>query len=189
MRYKICFLLSFLLLLNISTQAKWGVGAGAYVPFGLSTQKDEEGGTSATNFQPSVFASSILPAPLNHLFLPELGLIFYRGLEDDYSKRTLYLLGDVGYKLNANLILRYGIGLFSTSISSDGGAITLNDGAGTSEFYKPSTSVTSYNVTWNLGIESALNANWSARFETFLYEALSSVKRDVSYTLNITYYL
>lgn len=185
---KLGFLLFFLLLLSNSVQAKWGVGAGAYVPFGLSTQKDEEGGTSVANYQPAVFASAITAAPLNHLFLPEIGLIFYRNIEDDYTKRTLYILGDVGYKLNGNLILRYGLGLFSTTISADGGTLTLNNGSSTSEFYKPSQSVTSYNVTWNLGLESALSSNWSARFETFLYEALSSVKRDVSYTLNITYY-
>ncbi len=171
-----------------SVQAKWALGAGAHVPFGLSTQKDKEGGTSALNFQPSIFASGFFPAPMGHLFMPELGYIYYTGLKNDYSKSTLYLLIDVGYKLNANFLLRYGFGIFGTTISADGQALTLANGNSTSTFYQPSESMTSYNVTWNLGIESAINSNWSLRFETFIYEIMSSVKRDISYTFNITYY-
>ena len=80
------------------------------------------------------------------------------------------------------------IGIFGTKISADGKALTLPNGSSTATFYQPSESVTSYNVTWNLGLESAINANWSLRFETFGYEILSSVKRDISYTFNVTYY-
>jgi len=188
MRMKYCLILLMICTWSLEVSAKWGVGAGAHVPFGLSTQKDKEGGTSALNFQPSVFASGLFPAPLGHLYMPELGFIFYTGLENDYSKRTTYILMDVGYKFSANFLLRYGFGIFATRISADGKALTLPNGSSTSTFYQPSEAVTTYNVTWNLGIESALSSNWSARFEVYLYEILSSVKRDFSYTLNATYY-
>ncbi|WP_127716104.1 hypothetical protein [Halobacteriovorax sp. HLS] len=164
------------------------VGVGGYVPFGMSTQSESDGSRRTFSFEPYVYANTILSAPYNHLFLPEVGLVIHTAEKfDDYSKSTIFLLLDVGYKFTPALILRYGLGLFRTSISSDGGAVILNNGSGTSTFYKASDSSTSYNTTWNLGLEHSFNSNYSLKFQTYLFEPISS-QRDISYSLSISYY-
>jgi hypothetical protein len=180
---------SCLLIILFSFNSFSLVGTGGYVPFGLSAQKSDDGGRRTFSFEPYIYVNTILPAPYNHLFLPELGYVFHTSTQyDDYSKSTLFVLADLGYKLSPRFILRYGLGLFRTSISSDGGAVTLQNGSGTSTFYKPSDSQKSYNTTWNLGIEGSINRNYSARFQFYMFEPLSS-KRDLSYSLSLGYYL
>jgi hypothetical protein len=162
-----------------SIHSKALVGVGGYVPFGLSTQKEDDGGRRTFSFEPYLFVNTIIKAPFNHIFLPEFGYVFHTSTQyDDYDKSTMFLLADLGYKLRSNLILRYGLGLFRTSVGSDGAAVTLQNGSSTSTFYKPGDSVTSYNTTWNLGIENSLNSNYALRFQTYLFEPLSS-KREL----------
>lgn len=178
---------TFILLISVSTYSF--VGAGGYVPFGTSTQKDVDGSRRTLSFEPYIFVNTVLRAPFNHIFLPELGYVFHTSERyDEYKKSTMFLLLDLGYMLRSNLVLRYGIGIFKTSISSDGAAVTLANGTGTSTFYRPSESKTTYNTTWNLGIENSWNKNYATRFELYLFEALSS-KRDISYSISFAYYL
>lgn len=182
-KYVVLFCISF----SFSSNAL--VGIGGYVPFGLSTQKEDDGGRRTFSFEPFLFVNTVVQAPYNHIFLPEFGYVFHTSTQyDDYDKSTMFFLADLGYKLRSNLILRYGLGLFRTSIGSDGGAVTLQNGSGTSTFYKPGDSVTTYNTTWNLGIENSLNNNYSLRFQFYMFEPLSS-KRDLSYSLSLGYYL
>ena len=182
-KYAVFFIFLF------SSHTKALVGTGGYVPFGLSTQKDDDGSRRTFSFEPYIFINTVIQAPYNHVFLPEFGYVFHTSTQyDDYDKSTMFLLADLGYKLTPNLILRYGLGVFRTSVGSDGGAVTLQNGSGTATFYKPSDSVTSYNTTWNLGIENSININYALRFQFYLFEPLSS-KRDLSYSLALAYYL
>lgn len=166
-----------------------GVGLGGHVPFGLSSQNDKEGGTGLLNVQPTIYINSIVTEVFGQMVMPEIGYIHYVGLADDYSKRSLYFLADFGYKMGTNFILKYGLGFFSTTIGGDGKTIVLNNGSSTQNFYQPSESVTTYNTTLNFGAEFAVDANWAARFESFLHGFLSSTKRDLSYMFSVTYYL
>lgn len=177
------------LIIVLSDRSHSLVGAGGYVPFGLSTQSDKVGGKGTFDFQSMLYLNTALPVAYLDLFLPELGVVFYHDLKDDYSKKTYYLLLDFGYQLRSNTLFRYGLGMFWTSIKGEGKAVRLNNGSGYSTFYTPSLSQTTHNVTWNLGVEQALNLNYALRFETYLFEVFSSLKRDVSYSLSFTYYL
>lgn len=176
-------------LLTLSFNASALVGIGGYVPFGLSTQKDKTGSRRTLSAEPYIFFNTVMQAPLNHVFMPEFGYVFHTSEKfDDYSKSTMFLLADVGYKLTGNLLLRYGLGLFRTSIGSDGAAITLQNGSSTATYYRPSENVTSYNTTWNLGIENSFNKNYALKFQFYVFEPISS-HRDVSYSLALAYYL
>ncbi len=178
---------TLILLLSINSYSL--VGAGGYVPFGFSTQKDADGSRRTFSFEPYIFINGVLRAPYNHIFLPELGYVFHTSEKyDDYKKSTMFLLLDLGYMLRPNLVLRYGVGIFKTSISSDGGAVTLANGSGTSTYYRPNESKTTYNTTWNLGIEKSWTRNYATKFELYLFEPISS-KRDISYSLSLAYYL
>ena len=179
----------FLLLLFYS-QLSWSlVGAGGYVPFGFSTQTNKSGSRGVFDLQPMIFVNGLFSVPYLRFFLPEFGYIHYRDLKDDYSKKGYYLLADFGYPTSQQTLIRYGVGIFMTEISGEGKAVTLNNGSSTATFYTPSESSKSYNVTWNLGIEQAINQNFSGRFELYIYEILSSLKRDLSYSFSVIYYL
>ena len=166
-----------------------GVGLGGYVPFGLSSQNDSEGGTGTLSLQPTIYVNSIVGSYMGHMIMPEIGYVHYTGLSDDYSKKSMYFLADVGYKLGANFILKYGFGFFRTSIGGDGETINLNNGSSTQDFYQPSESVTTYSSTLNFGAEFAATSKVAFRFESFLHGYLSSTKRDLSYMFSLTYYL
>lgn len=163
---------------------------GGYVPFGPSTQKDIDGSKNTLSFDPMISFNTVVPVPYyNQLFLPELGFVVHGSGADDYSKRTIFLLTDLGYRFTDKFMLRYGIGTFITTVSGDGGQTTLNNGGGTSTFYRPSESSSSWNTTLNLGGEYAIDQNFSLRFQTYMFSILSSTSRKLSYSLSLTYYL
>jgi hypothetical protein len=165
------------------------VSVGGYVPFGLSTQKDEQGGKNTFSFKPMVAINTVMPIPsINHVFLPEFGIVAHGSQTDEYKKSTMFFLLDVGYLLTERLLLRYGMGTFMTKISGDGAVVTLPNGSGTAEFFRPNEGETSWNTTLDLGVEYAVDANNAVRLETYLFSWLKSARK-FSYSLSYTYYL
>lgn len=174
----------------ISFQTSALVGFGAYVPFGPSTQKDVTGAKNTFSFDPVISLNTAIPTTFyNQLFLPEFGYVFHGEGADGYSKRTMLFLADFGYRLSTSLLLRYGVGTVLTAVSGDGAAVSLRNGGDTSTFYQPSEGSTSWNTTINLGIESAFNANYALRFQTYWFSLLDSESRKGSYSFNLIYYL
>lgn len=169
--------------------AQLGLGILGYVPYGPSTQKEEDGATNSLKLHPGISVSYIYPFSGANLFMPELGYVKHSTEGSTYDKSTIYLLYDFGFRFSPKLALRYGLGTFITKISSDGAAITLNNGASTAVFYKPNESVSSYNTTVNIGVELLLAPNIGSRIEVFVSEILSSEKRKASYFLEFIYYL
>ena len=175
-------------ILSVSIEAAFNVGG--YVPFGPSTQRDTEGGTNAFAFDPMIGVNALIPIPgLNHVFLPEFDIVLNGSGADGYSKNTLLFLVDVGYIINPKFIFRYGVGTVMTIISGDGETLQLPNGDGTSDYYQPSESATSWNTTLNFGVEYGIDQNYSVRFQTYLFSFLSSTSRKLSYSLSLSYYL
>ena len=164
------------------------VSVGGYVPFGVSTQKEADGGRNTFSMDPAVSVNTVMPAPYIGLFMPEFGMVFHGSGKDGYKKQTIFLLADAGYQIIPQGVLRYGVGTFITKIKGEGGVVYLNNGNGTDPFYKPSKSVSTYNTTLNLGFEHSFMAKYALRFETFMFSPLSSARK-FSYILNLTYYL
>ncbi len=180
---------SILCCLMISLNSHSMVTVGGYVPFGLSTQKDEAGGKNTFSFKPMIAINTVMPIPaINHVFLPEFGIVAHGTQTDEYKKTTMFFLLDVGYLLTEKLLLRYGLGTFLTKISGDGAIVTLPNGTTTRGFYRPNEGETSWNTTLDLGIEFAFDANNAIRFETYLFSWLKSARK-LSYSLSYTYYL
>ncbi|OUR99575.1 hypothetical protein A9Q84_00715 [Halobacteriovorax marinus] len=165
------------------------VGIGGYVPFGLSTQKTKTGSRRTLSAEPYILFNTTLSAPFNQIFMPEFGYVFHATEKfDDYDKSTMFLLADFGYQFSSTFILRYGLGLFRTSIGGDGATVTLSNGSSTATFYRPSETSTSYNTTWNIGLQGDLTKNYAMKFQFYLFDPISST-RDVSYSLSVTYNL
>ena len=168
--------------------ATFGVSGLLHFPYALSTQKSDDGGNNILTWHPGVSFNAILPFFGNHIISPEMGYVYYRDNKDDYSKSSIFLLCDLGYRFSANTLLRYGVGTFITSISGDGAAIVLNNGSGTATFYRPTDTTKSYTSTFNLGIESIYTPQLAWRLETFIANIFSSERRKLSYTLQIIKY-
>ena len=180
----------FFLCLFTSFSSQAIVTFGGYVPFGPSTQKDIDGSKNTFSFDPMLSVNTVIPLSFyQQTFLPELGGVFHGSGADDYSKKTFFLLMDLGHRVNDKFMLRYGVGTFITTVSGSGGQTSLNNGSSTATFYLPSESSSSWNTTLNLGAEYAFDKNYSLRFQTYTFSALSSTSRKISYSLSLTYYL
>ena len=181
-----------LFLFSLSIPARVVFGGGGYVPFGPSTQKDLHGGRETFSFDSALSWSFHLPfqTSFSQFFIPEWGYVFHR-LDDDagYSKRTSFVLFDLGISLAPDVLFRYGIGTFITKIDGPGGSLTVNDGGAMNTAYLPGRSISSWNTTLNLGTKIDLNSKLGVRFEFFLFSPLSSTARKFSYLLNLVCYL
>ena len=115
------------------------------------------GSKESFSFNPYISFHTIRKMTGAHFWMPEVGYVFNQVEADDtYKKRTLFALLNVGWTFRKGTYLRYGLGVFQTSISGDGGTTTRSNGSSTAEFHLPSESQTSYNSTVNFGIEHFL---------------------------------
>ena len=155
---------------------------------GLMAQKDEEGSRDTFSFHPKLSLSSVHPFTLNQFFSPELGIIKYVGLDDEYSKYTMFFLSNLIYKSSHQLLYKYGLGIFKTTISGKGGTITIRNGDDYATAYRPEESSTTYLASLNLGIELP-KPRYSIGIDAFIFNSFSSLERSVSYSLNFNYFL
>ncbi len=165
------------------------VGLGGYVPFGFTTQKRPEGGNNKTTFHPMVVLSTVRPLPYEHVAMPEFGIVFHQNNFDEVSKKTIFILWDIGWRANDRFVLRYGFGTFMTKISGKGGSITLSNGDSTMAFAAPDETQTSYNTTLNLGVDVALGRHYAFKAEAFIFGMMKSTSRAISYSLAFNYYM
>jgi hypothetical protein len=167
--------------------ANYGVGIGGY-NLSMNSQNDSEGGTSTFSYVPGISLNAVWSLSSNHFFNPDIGYVFHLSPEDEYgdqSKKTLFVLWDLGYKIR-RFVIRYGFGTFYTKIGGDGGAVTVKNGeSSTTTAYKPQETITSYNTTIDLGLTFLATKNISMRAETYLFSFLSSEARTLHYSLTL----
>lgn len=181
---------SLFVTLTVSSNTYGLVSIGAYVPFGPSTQKTITGARNTFSFDPMISVNTIFNTSFyNQLFLPELAFVFHGEGQDGYSKRTTLFIFDFGHRLTGTTLLRYGLGTVLTSISADGGTVTLPNGNDTAEYYQPNETSTSWNTTLNLGIENSFGPNYAGRFQTYLFSIFDAEARKISYSISMVYYL
>ena len=167
------------------------LSAGGYVPFGLSTQKDEEGERNTISFHPAVALNGRWNIWGRHFFSPEVGFVIHLREKDKHSKTTTFFLLDMAYPLGM-VLLRYGLGFFRTSISGEGEVVQTRNGLSTIEFYAPSyVASVSNNMALDLGFEFPLGSRspFFIKTEAYIFKILSSVERNLSYSLSFIYYL
>lgn len=183
-------ILFLLLIMTIfsNSYAAYSVGGGGYVPFGSATQKDKDGEDNKTTLHPMIILNVSDQLEGSHLAYGDIGYVYHRST-DNYSKKTMFFLFDIGYMLVDSFIIRYGIGSFWTRISGDGGPVTVRNGSGYATAYMPKDPITSYNTSINLGMEFVPNSKYSLNFETYTFGILSSEKRHISYALSFRYFL
>lgn len=197
---RISFLLTITMML-MPRPAYSLVGVGSMSPFLNSYTKDLTGDTeSIFSLWPYISIHEYFNLTGRFFFIPEVGITLsndsyseseaFNGNGDHASSRQMtFILANFSYMFSSGSHLRFGAGSFMTSISGEGGAVTRNDGAGTSIHYLPSEKVTSYNTTINLGLEQFIRPRMALKFESYLWNILSSDSRRVNFSLAFNYYL
>jgi hypothetical protein len=95
---------------------------------------------------------------------------------------------DLGYDLVDWMRLRLGTSLMWLNQHGRGGKTQVNNGSGTSTFFYPDENRSSINNTLDVGVEGRFNDEWSLRLQSYIYSVFIKEKRQVSYTLFVTYY-
>ncbi len=168
------------------------VGAGTVTHNFKRVQTDSAGEKTKTfSFTPTVLIGANIPVPfLNGIsFLPGIGFSKYsNGGSDGETKSEIHLQYHFSYIFNSWFNLHYGLSNFITKISGKGGTKTLNNGTGTSVFYLPSTTKTSYTSSLDIVPEFLISNELALRTQISIERFLSSDRRSIAHLITLNYY-
>jgi hypothetical protein len=161
---------------------------GSHTEFYNAVQEDTSGSLRRFDWAPTIGGGLIIPWKEKLVFLPELNWVLPRDNGDTNVLENLFMLrADLGYDPLEWLRLRIGTSLMWLNQHGQGGSVKMNNGNETSTFYYPDENRSSVNNTFDLGVE-ALYSNWALRLQTYTYFIFREEKRQLSYTLFLTYY-
>ena len=165
------------------------IGAGTYVPSVGKWQKDSEGTARVFSLNPTISWSSKFNIYSEQYFCPMIAFSYHLGLEDEYTKSTLFVLYDFGWRIRDELFLRYGLGTYITRIGGDGESASLNNGTGMQTFYAPEAAANSFQTTLNLGMEYYFHPSLSLQSELSYFNFLSEKQKSFAYLLQVNFSL
>lgn len=163
---------------------------GTHTEFFNSVQTDSSGGVRKFDFKtPTVGLGASIPFGKHDLrFLPEVNWVLPKTSGDSRIIKNLIMLrGDIGLDPWEWLRLRLGTSLMWLNQHGRGGKAEMDNGNSTSTFYYPNENRSSLNNTLDLGAELRHNA-WALRLQTYIYSVFVEERRQVSYTLFVSYY-
>lgn len=161
---------------------------GFHTEFFNAVQSDDKGTLRKFDPAPVVGLGLKLPINASWSFLPEFNWVLPRSKTASNVLENLFMLrADWGYSALDWLLLRAGTGLMWLNQHGRGGKETLGNGNSQSTFYYPDENRSSVNNTLDLGIEALLD-NWAIRLQTYTYFVFREERRQVSYSLFVTYY-
>jgi hypothetical protein len=189
---------NFLLLLSLCYFSAPALGAVKDIYFNLGThtefynavQKDDSGGLRKFDFAPTVGVGLNIPLwkSTEWSALPEFNWVLPEFLEhSNIIVNTFMYRFDLGYSPLDWLRLRLGTGIMHMNQHGRGGKTSEKNGNDYSTFYYPNTNSSSLNNTLDLGAE-LLYEQWAFRLQTYTYSVFKEERRQVSYTLFLTYY-
>ena len=163
--------------------------AGIHTAFSNNIQNDTSGGSRNFDLDPTIGAGVLFPTPWGLHFLTELNWVLPQSAgSSQVIKNLIMIRADLAYDLLGWMRLRLGTSLMWQNIHGRGGKENIGNGESTSTFYYPDENRSALNNTLDLGIEGLITENWSARFQTYTYSLFDQERRQISYTLFITYY-
>jgi hypothetical protein len=171
-------------------QGSMMVNLGTHTEFFNNIQVDGTGTQRKFDLAPTIGFGLLMPTE-NKLYslIPELNWVLPRKAGSSEIIKNLFMIrGDFGYNPMDWLRLRVGTSLMWLNQHGRGGSAQVNNGNTTSRFYYPDENRTSLNNTLDLGLEAIVD-KWAVRLQTYTYSAFREERRQVSYTLFISYYL
>ncbi len=160
---------------------------GAHTEFFNMIQIDDSGGMRKIDFAPTIGLGVSKPLDSQFSFLPEVNWVLPRNAGSSKIMKNLFMLrADFGYEPIEWLRLRFGTSLMWLNQHGKGGSTQMNNGNSTSTFYYPDENRSSLNNTLDLGVEAMMDA-WSLRLQTYTYSVFKEQRRQLSYTLFVSY--
>lgn len=162
---------------------------GTHTEFYDNIQINTSGGTRKFDMKaPTIGAGLSMPIKYGWRFLPEFNWVLPRFIDDSKIIKNLFMFrADFGYDPLDWLRLRIGTSIMWANQHGRGGKAEINNGNSTSTFYYPEENRSSLNNTFDLGLETKFD-EWAVRLQTYTYAIFKEERRQVSYTLFISYY-
>ena len=160
---------------------------GFHTEFYDALQIDKSGTQRKIDFAPTLGLGMQLPIAEEFKFLPEFNWVLPRDVGSKIIRNLFMFRADLGYDPLEWLRLRVGTSLMWLNQQGRGGTANINNGNEVSTFYYPDENRSSLNNTFDLGVEGRYD-NWARRLQTYTYALFNSERRQVSYTLFLTYY-
>jgi hypothetical protein len=164
-----------------------GFHLGTLTEFYDAIQVDDQGTTDKFAINPLIGFSLDIEITPQWTWAPELNWVLPREAGEGITKNIIMIRNDAIWRASDIFRLRVGTSFMINNMRGEGGSRRLNNGSGTSEFYVPSESRTSINNTLDLGAEVLMD-EFAFRFQTYIYSLLKSERRQISYSLTLTYY-
>lgn len=164
------------------------INFGTHTEFYNAVQVDDNGGMRKLEIAPTVGFGLKIPMDSSFIFLPEINWVLPRSAGDSQIIKNLFMLrADIGYEPVEWFRVRMGTSIMWLNQHGRGGSAKVNNGNGTSTFYYPDENRSSINNTLDIGAEFLFSDNWSTRFQTYLYSVFKEDRRQLSYSLFLTY--
>lgn len=167
---------------------------GSHTEFFGAVQNDSSGGLRKWDFAPTVGIGTRLNiSSPEFTFLPEFNWVLPRGAGSSKIIKNLFMFrADLGYNPVDWFRLRIGTSLMLANQYGQGGSTTMNNGNSSSKFYYPDENRSSWNNTFDLGVEVLplffeRPQNWSLRLQTYTYSIFREDRRQISYSVFWTY--
>lgn len=162
---------------------------GNHTEFYNNIQTNDSGGVRKIDFAPTAGLGMVIPLEKNFHLLPELNWVLPLKFRSSRVIKNIFMFrADVGYDPIDWFRLRLGTSIMWLNQHGRGGKATMNNGNSVSTFYHPDENRSSFNNTLDLGAEAFLNKNWSTRLQTYVYSVFREDRRQISYTLFLSYY-
>jgi hypothetical protein len=163
------------------------LNVGSHTEFYNATQINTSGDKNKLQFLPTLGAMIPFTLPYQFEFLPEFNWVLPINQGSNKIIKNIFMIrGDFGYLITDWFKLRSGTSLIIQNQHGRGGSTQIENGNSVSTFYYPEANRSSFNNTFDLGLE-VFHQNWSARIQTYTYSLFKEQKREISYTLFITY--
>ncbi|HXH31045.1 MAG TPA: hypothetical protein VNJ01_09555 [Bacteriovoracaceae bacterium] len=161
---------------------------GTHTEYFNAVQEDASGNTRKFDFAPTIGVGLSVPWVHQLIFLPELNWVLPQKPGGSRIIKNIFMMrADLGYNLLSYLRVRAGTSLMWLNQHGQGGSTNINNGSSTSTFYYPEENRSSLNNTFDLGLE-AFYQRYSARLQTYTYSLFKDQRRQLSYTIFLTYY-
>lgn len=165
----------------------YALNVGSHTEYFDGVQNDASGGTRKIDFAPTIGGSIVLPLSESFTFNPEINWVLPLSSSDKIIKNLFMFRADVGYLPIDWLRLRLGTSLMWLNQNGGGGSVDVSNGNSSSTFYYPDENRSSLNNTLDVGAEFLLG-QWALRLQTYVYSAFKEERRQISYTLFVSYY-
>jgi hypothetical protein len=164
-----------------------GFHAGSHTEFYDAVQIDDQGSTEKFGFNPLLGFSTDFELRPTWRMIPELNWVLPRDVGTGVTENLFMFRTDFAWLMSDMWRFRIGTSVMVNLIRGSGGTQEMNNGNGTSKFYIPAESRTAINNTLDLGAEAMFDS-FAVRFQTYIYSLLKPQRRQVSYSLMLSYY-